>query len=694
MANIVIKERDLTTASISGVTDNVVYVPGYATMGPVNTPTLCNTLNDFYTIFGNKPYIFKNNQYMPGGSEIMAYKDDPEKSFIYAAELLRAGLPVLFERLSSSTLETARASINLERLVYFTIFEQNSVTTNITFTKTEDDIFVYENEALSNPIYGVKNGTFELIINDVAVTQGNGENSINLYKSGATVGYFENGKITMNEGIVEEGVSYRLTYETASNIEWVVRGELVSPEYKTLSWKVQYRIPEGELNDTDLAVSFDDQTKFITVQLPTFVTINNKVDEAATNEIYEHSNIEILAKYPGEYGNGISFEITPMPNIGKDYINFTVIYQNSIDYNKIVSLNENDDAFIGKEDFRLIKLNLRNLNQNIIKSGLFTLNKISTNLFISNNTTEDEFTYTSMYTNLTDAENDIFANIEDKSEYNIKLITSGSYPVYDKAGTYENVVNRMLLAAANRGDAIAIIDAFDEDNLELYEKVQSLPKGITTETGEDTRKYGTMILPSAKYQMQTIDLVVNMPGSFGYLKCLAGSSKSSANWYAVSGVTRGLVPNLLELNSKMTGAMSNKLQTRTGISINPITYINPYGYCIWGNRTLFQNINDLTASSFLNIRMLSNDVKKVVYTAARKLTFELNSDILWLNFKSEIEPTLERMVSGNGLTGYKITKVATSKKATVACKIRLFAVEAVEDWDITIELADNYVSIV
>lgn len=694
MANIVIKERDLTTASISGVTDNVVYVPGYATMGPVNTPTLCNTLNDFYTIFGNKPYIFKNNQYMPDGSEIMAYKDDPEKSFIYAAELLRAGLPVLFERLSSSTLETARANINLERLVYFTIFEQNSVTTNIVFTKTEDDTFVYENEALSNTIYGVKEGTFELIINDVAVTQGTGESSINLYKSGATVGYFENGKITMNEGEVEEGVSYRLTYETVENIEWVVRGELVSPEYKTLNWKVQYRIPEGELNDTDLAVSFDDQTKFVTVQLPTFVTINNKVEEAATNEIYEHSNMEILAKYPGEYGNGISFEITPMPNIGKDYINFTVIYQDSIDYNKIVSLNENDDAFIGKEDFRLIKLNLRNLNQNIIKSGLFTLNKISTNLVISNNTTEDEFTYTSMYANLSDTENDIFANIEDKSEYNIKLITSGSYPVYDKAGTYENVVNRMLLAAANRGDAIAIIDAFDEDNLELYEKVQSLPKGITAETGEDIRKYGTMILPSAKYQMQTIDLVVNMPGSFGYLKCLAGSSKSSANWYAVSGVTRGLVPNLLELNSKMTGAMSNKLQTRTGISINPITYINPYGYCIWGNRTLFQNINDLTASSFLNIRMLSNDVKKVVYTAARKLTFELNSDILWLNFKSEIEPTLERMVSGNGLTGYKITKVATSKKATVACKIRLFAVEAVEDWDITIELADNYVSIV
>ncbi|WP_300924720.1 hypothetical protein [uncultured Clostridium sp.] len=91
--------------------------------------------------------------------------------------------------------------------------------------------------------------------------------------------------------------------------------------------------------------------------------------------------------------------------------------------------------------------------------------------------------------------------------------------------------------------------------------------------------------------------------------------------------------------------------------------------------------------------MLSNDVKKTVYAAAKKLTFELNSDILWLNFKSAITPLLDQMVSGNGLSNYKITKVATTKKATVACKIRLYAIEAVEDWDITVELADSYTSI-
>ena len=108
---------------------------------------------------------------------------------------------------------------------------------------------------------------------------------------------------------------------------------------------------------------------------------------------------------------------------------------------------------------------------------------------------------------------------------------------------------------------------------------------------------------------------------------------------------------------------------------------------------MHHNKDGLVASSFLNIRMLSNDVKKVVYQTAKRLTFELNDNILWLNFKSAIEPTLDQMVSGNGLTGYKIIKKATTKKATIEAIIRLYAVEAVENWDITIELADAYVSV-
>lgn len=51
------------------------------------------------------------------------------------------------------------------------------------------------------------------------------------------------------------------------------------------------------------------------------------------------------------------------------------------------------------------------------------------------------------------------------------------------------------------------------------------------------------------------------------------------------------------------------------------------------------------------------------------------------------------MVSGSGITKYEIKKQATTKKATVKAVVRLYAIEPVEDWDITIELADSYTDI-
>ena len=107
MPKILINERDLTTVVADNITDNIVYIPGYAITGPINTPTLCYTLEEFKNIFGELPYKFKNSysytmfasEAQPTGNFILA--EDYEKSYIYACELLRNGLPILYERVVS-----------------------------------------------------------------------------------------------------------------------------------------------------------------------------------------------------------------------------------------------------------------------------------------------------------------------------------------------------------------------------------------------------------------------------------------------------------------------------------------------------------------------------------------------------------------------------------------------------------------
>ena len=190
-----------------------------------------------------------------------------------------------------------------------------------------------------------------------------------------------------------------------------------------------------------------------------------------------------------------------------------------------------------------------------------------------------------------------------------------------------------------------------------------------------------------------------MVASFGYVIAYAVSVQNNPTWLAAAGTQRGKVSNLVKelAKGKLTDAVIDVYQARNSkASINPITEIKPYGELVWGNRTLKNNQAEggLTAQSFLNIRSLLCDLKKVIYTTCKGLTFEQNSDILWINFKAGIVPLLDQMVNGNGLRDYEIKRRKSDVKGQLKATIRLYAIEAVEDFDITIELSDAEVTTV
>jgi phage tail sheath protein FI len=186
-----------------------------------------------------------------------------------------------------------------------------------------------------------------------------------------------------------------------------------------------------------------------------------------------------------------------------------------------------------------------------------------------------------------------------------------------------------------------------------------------------------------------------MPASYGYLSAMAKSIRNNPSWLAVAGVARGLVPYIGDLNTsrRLTNTIANSYQPRDDTSINAITNIRPYGLTIWGNRTLKHNIGNLTATSFLNTRNLISEVKKIAYITAKSLIFEQNTDVLWINFRAGITPLLDRMLSGQGLTNYKIIRKATTERAKVVAEIRLSPIDAVEDFDITVVITDDNISV-
>ena len=530
MPNIIIREVDLTTPGVNEVvTTNTAYIPGYAVTGPVNTPTLCETVEEFESIFGLMPYVFKNDQTheedIVTGEDtktitiIDTYAGDYEKSYIYAKQILRAGVPVLFERVMDS-----------------------------------DDVSSF-----------IPSATL---------------------KSEASVD-------VMKLESIYPGYANTSVYYTLSRAE-------VKKEDKTSAYK--YTLSVGRAKGSVEKVA----------PVNTYFVIDEDIAD---------DKFVIYSRLNGKVDNSGLVKITFPDDVEKDIV--------------VVS----DETYL---------------------------------VFPQEQADVDEFTLSVLSAQLGSAEK--WKRLEDRGEYNLKFLTFGSYiPT-------EDIYKQMIKSAATRGDCTALIDVEDSKVDAFIGDITQNKITITVnDRDEDGYSYAATFTPSSNYYCETVEKNIDMPGSYAYLTCLGPSSADYNNYAAVAGVNRGLVKNLNRVNEIISTAKMDEYQSRDYVSVNPIMNVRPYGYCIWGNRTLKDNsvAGELMATSFLNVRQLVSDVKKVVYSAAKSLTFEQNSDVLWINFKSKVVPTLEGMKSGNGLSDYKIERLTTNKRATVKAKITLYVVEAV-----------------
>ena len=287
--------------------------------------------------------------------------------------------------------------------------------------------------------------------------------------------------------------------------------------------------------------------------------------------------------------------------------------------------------------------------------------------------------------------------LEDKNLYNVRFLTTGGYacPSAD-----------MIACATKRGDCVALVD-----------HAKTLPD--SQESGADnsyagkvrramatfTSKYAAGFTPWFKADLGASALT-EVPASAGYLFAFARSVQSNPLWKAAAGVFRGRVPELASVDYKYTTADCDKLQGRAeeldgegdngSFAINPICYrrysgfAGGFNYVIYGNRTLLApGDKGLQATSFLNVRALITELSKTLYDASITYTFEQNSDVLWINFKSLITPLLDKMQSGEGIAGYRLDRIATNKKARLCARVTIVPIEAVEDFELEIYLEDS-----
>lgn len=315
-----------------------------------------------------------------------------------------------------------------------------------------------------------------------------------------------------------------------------------------------------------------------------------------------------------------------------------------------------------------------------------------------------------------------FSALKDRSIYDFRFLTLGGYNTISDTSTYSTIASsstNIIGVAKARKDCVALVDCKDVST--TYDSVlgefnnlgaNNVYKAMSPKW-EDTfvaafapwctfnlSEFGLAPISSGKEPSATEVTTIDLPGSIVYLFAFAQSIQNYPTWYAAAGSVRGVSPYAYTPKQVYGELAVNTLETRDPgtATINAICNVNPYGYLMWGNRTLCpvgmtnsgeETGGDLSASNFLNIRNLIIDIKKALYQACRSLTFEQNNDTLWTKFTAAITPLLDTMKTSNGISGYKLTKGTPTGKAEMVATLRIVPIEAVEDFTITIEIGDS-----
>ena len=316
-----------------------------------------------------------------------------------------------------------------------------------------------------------------------------------------------------------------------------------------------------------------------------------------------------------------------------------------------------------------------------------------------------------------------FSALKDRSIYDFRFLTLGGYNTIPEGKSYsdiKDVSNNIVGVAKARKDCIALIDC--ELGSTTYDVVMKdfntggegdTPYAAISKKWEDTfvaafapwctfnlSEFGLAPISSGEEPNAKEVATIDLPGSIVYLFAFAQSIQNYPTWYAAAGSVRGVSPYAYAPKQIYGELAVDTLETRDPgtATINAICNVNPYGYLMWGNRTLCpvgmtnsgeDTGEDLSASNFLNIRNLIIDIKKTLYQACRSLTFEQNNDTLWTKFTAAITPLLDTMKTSNGISGYKLTKGTPTVKAEMVAILRIVPIEAVEDFTITIEIGDS-----
>ena len=135
---------------------------------------------------------------------------------------------------------------------------------------------------------------------------------------------------------------------------------------------------------------------------------------------------------------------------------------------------------------------------------------------------------------------------------------------------------------------------------------------------------------------------------------LASSERASDIWFAPAGFNRGGLSDGaagIPVTAVTERLISKDRDVLYEANINPIASFPSSGIVVFGQKTLQERQSALDR---INVRRLVIYLKKQISILSTQILFEQNVQATWTRFKALVEPFLSNVLTGFGITDYRL----------------------------------------
>ena len=376
------------------------------------------------------------------------------------------------------------------------------------------------------------------------------------------------------------------------------------------------------------------------------------------------SDIRILEKYGGTYGNDLSITIR---NTGTAY--YLDVYLNNItlvESKRLITYQaEEEPVEINKKlisALQTTEFDKITIDVLITEPEKFSLSQV-TKEPLSGGTDLDESLVPAMLPQ-------VFAQLTDKILYSPKFITSGGYT--DENPTVSApIADAMKELTRTRQDCRALIDLPINT---LKEEQQSTARLLAYQQTSNSLPIPSASTCAPWVYMQVGNEQLWMPPSYAFLTVVGDAvSRGGKSYTPKAGLSNGVVPNVIRTQFEIGSDIAERWQADGDVNINPIMKLQGGSYVIAGNSTLLQ-LDDLTgeenAFSESSADLTVIEIRRQAYNAAVELQYQYNAVTAFETFSLRMAKLLDAMETEGSVTRYDIENVSTDDEPR-KLKVRL-----------------------